>query len=327
MLSSDSLKCEPGVALLHRRSCSVVDHVINIPGWSMHYAQFSPGKFEGQLTILELEGVQFIRERANRAILKQGKAQKSHVFTFPLYSPSQDFFCAGHQINKQSLLVAPASSLPELRAPEALDLLLISIDNQCLSAVLEDADHTLLRSPHLFPLSSRDNLTRWRQLSDSIGMDDATTASAALLTFPAVRQSLRDTILVYLSEMVEREEVLTLTEHARKRIVDRARDYMLAHCNEPPSILDVCKFAGASRRKLQYCFQETLGMNPICYLRVLRLNGAHHELSKGAATVQTTACHWGFWHLSRFASDYRQLFGETPSTTLRKAGSNFANYG
>ena len=26
---------------------------------------------------------------------------------------------------------------------------------------------------------------------------------------------------------------------------------------------------------------------------------------------------WGFWHLSRFAQEYRHMFGEMPSETLR----------
>jgi transcriptional regulator GlxA family with amidase domain len=30
---------------------------------------------------------------------------------------------------------------------------------------------------------------------------------------------------------------------------------------------------------------------------------------------------WGFVHLGRFASQYRQLFGETPSETLRAPGA------
>lgn len=160
-------------------------------------------------------------------------------------------------------------------------------------------------------------------LSDSIEASEGNNNRLTLLTFAAVRQAIKDTILIYLSEMIEPECAMALADSAKKRIVDRAREYMMAHCDSPPSILDVCKYAGASRRKLQYCFQETLGINPISYLRVLRLNGAHHDLLEGATTVQDTAYHWGFWHLSRFANDYRQLFGEYPSTTLNNVRQQF----
>jgi len=93
-----------------------------------------------------------------------------------------------------------------------------------------------------------------------------------------------------------------------------------AHPDQPPSILELCNRVGASRRKLQYCFQETLGINPVAYLRTLRLNAAHRALRRGAGeSVQDVAARWGFCHLSRFARDYRRLFGQLPSTTLKTA--------
>ncbi|WP_258235647.1 helix-turn-helix domain-containing protein [Dickeya zeae] len=310
-------------SLTHSRSRNIAEHVVNIPGWSLHYKQLTQGKFDGQLTVLELEGIQLIRERTTQALLKEGHAVRNQLFTFPLSTPSDAFYCAGHHIHRESLLVAPSNALPELRAPEAVDLLLISVEDTYFPTIFDDVDERTLHTPRLFPLANHDNLVRWRMLSDSIEASEGNNNRLTLLTFAAVRQAIKDTILIYLSEMIEPECAMALADSAKKRIVDRAREYMMAHCDSPPSILDVCKYAGASRRKLQYCFQETLGINPISYLRVLRLNGAHHDLLEGATTVQDTAYHWGFWHLSRFANDYRQLFGEYPSTTLNNVRQQF----
>jgi AraC family ethanolamine operon transcriptional activator len=47
----------------------------------------------------------------------------------------------------------------------------------------------------------------------------------------------------------------------------------------------------------------------------------------GAESVQSVAASWGFWHLSRFASDYRQMFGQLPSDTLRNARRDSADFG
>ncbi len=103
-------------------------------------------------------------------------------------------------------------------------------------------------------------------------------------------------------------------------MVDRAREYALSHLDEPLSILDLCNHIGASRRELQYCFQETLGINPVascvrCASMQCVVNCANeHPIPERTGRRGTL----GVWHLSRFSGDYRTLFGETPSQTLRR---------
>ncbi|MFM7507359.1 MAG: helix-turn-helix domain-containing protein, partial [Rubrivivax sp.] len=104
-----------------------------------------------------------------------------------------------------------------------------------------------------------------------------------------------------------------------KRLVDRACDWMLQHTDEPMSMLEVCRRVGASRRKLNYCFQEVLGTSPVKYLRAVRLNGARRDLRRGVTSVRDAAARWGFWHLGQFSRDYNAQFGELPSATLKGA--------
>jgi AraC family transcriptional regulator, ethanolamine operon transcriptional activator len=92
---------------------------------------------------------------------------------------------------------------------------------------------------------------------------------------------------------------------------------MLGHADEPLSMLEVCRRVGASRRKLNTCFQEALGTSPVKYLRAVRLNGVRRQLREGAVNVQDAAARWGFWHLGQFSRDYKRQFGELPSQTLR----------
>lgn len=59
-------------------------------------------------------------------------------------------------------------------------------------------------------------------------------------------------------------------------------------------------------------------ISPVTYLRALRLNQVRTELRRECtATVGEIAARWGFWHPSRFAADYRAMFGELPSATRR----------
>nr|WP_233272994.1 helix-turn-helix domain-containing protein [Paraburkholderia acidisoli] len=105
---------------------------------------------------------------------------------------------------------------------------------------------------------------------------------------------------------------------ARRRwIVDQAREYVLAHRARAVGVPELCEQLLVSRRTLQYCFQDVLGMAPATYLRALRLNGARRDLCTQAGSVQDVAAAWGFWHLSQFSADYRRMFGMRPSEALR----------
>lgn len=73
------------------------------------------------------------------------------------------------------------------------------------------------------------------------------------------------------------------------------------------------------------CLQEICrghslyGISPIRYLKILRLNRVREALRACArsATVFDIAADHGFWHMGHFSAQYRALFGETPSQTLR----------
>jgi transcriptional regulator GlxA family with amidase domain len=57
------------------------------------------------------------------------------------------------------------------------------------------------------------------------------------------------------------------------------------------------------------------------FLRSLRLRHVHEDLlrAEAGATVSHIAARWGFYQFGRFAGLYRQLCGESPSDTLRRA--------
>lgn len=78
-----------------------------------------------------------------------------------------------------------------------------------------------------------------------------------------------------------------------------------------------------SVRSLQEGFRRHVGCAPMTYLQQLRLNRVRETLLEGdpaRVTVAAVAHRWGFAHLGRFASAYRERFGESPSETLRQPG-------
>jgi transcriptional regulator GlxA family with amidase domain len=72
---------------------------------------------------------------------------------------------------------------------------------------------------------------------------------------------------------------------------------------------------------LQSGFRKIHGTTPVGYLRRIRLEAAHAELSRpdNLLPVSEVAMKWGFTHMGRFASLYRSAFGLYPSDSVRRA--------
>lgn len=105
--------------------------------------------------------------------------------------------------------------------------------------------------------------------------------------------------------------------------VRQAIDLIQAHPETPWCPAQLAQATSVSVRTLQKAFQRCGYPPPMAYLRGVRLNKVHEELvrsSPGEVMVTTVAGRWGFLHMGRFATQYRQLFGESPSTTLRAGG-------
>lgn len=106
----------------------------------------------------------------------------------------------------------------------------------------------------------------------------------------------------------------------RARLARRADHWMREHLAESVQIPDVCLALRVSRRELEYAFRSTFNLSPRDHLLVLRLNALRRALRRRGdrGSVSRLALDCGLVHLGRLATQYRTLFGESPSVTLRR---------
>lgn len=107
----------------------------------------------------------------------------------------------------------------------------------------------------------------------------------------------------------------------RDRAVRRAVEFIEDSGEGRVTVGDLCRVSEVSIRTLEYGFKECFGITPEGFLKNQRLNGVHRELVRSEPNdthVTDVANRWDFWHMGMFAADYRKLFDELPSETLRK---------
>jgi AraC-like DNA-binding protein len=104
------------------------------------------------------------------------------------------------------------------------------------------------------------------------------------------------------------------------RDVRRAMDYMEARLGAAITIADVAGASGIAGRTLFKHFRDFHGMSPMQHLRNSRFDKVREALVRAdpEQSVTEIAMNWGFTHMGRFAVEYRQRFGESPSESLRR---------
>jgi AraC-like DNA-binding protein len=101
----------------------------------------------------------------------------------------------------------------------------------------------------------------------------------------------------------------------------RAVAFIDTNADRDITIADIARAAYVTVRAIQLAFRRHMNTTPMAYLRHVRLEGAHKQLSalspNDGATVTEIAARWGFAEPSHFGALYRRAYGQPPSQTLR----------
>ena len=106
----------------------------------------------------------------------------------------------------------------------------------------------------------------------------------------------------------------------RQTVVRRALEVLEERDRQHIAVPELAGLVGVSERTLRRAFNEYYGIGPVGYLQLRKLHQVHHALQAAEleeTTVASVLFQHGVWELGRFASRYRQQFGELPSETLR----------
>ena len=125
--------------------------------------------------------------------------------------------------------------------------------------------------------------------------------------------------LLLAADNPHREALVAPAKPAAPAAIRTAIDIIEAAPDEPLTTAGLAADCHVSVRALQEGFRRHVGMSPMAYVRMVRLDRAHEQLRSAdpsLTTVASIAHRWGFTHLGRFAAAHAAKYGEAPGQTL-----------
>lgn len=313
--------------LVSRFLSDVDEQAGSLSGWHQEYQQLGCGSYAGSVHSIALPRVELIVESSNRQLHQRGTIPEHSVMLAFALDASAEGWLSGKKFDQQTMIVLTEDYELDFRTPPDLTVAGLVFDEHLLRQYLpacNDSNPLNNAIHHCFAAIEPTVLENLRRHISTI----ASELQLGLLNLsqPASQKAFCDALIGNfmhaLGAVNHIDQALPRSALLRLKTVNKAIEYMRAHIDETISIIDVCSALYVEQRVLNYCFQEVIGLLPILYLKYLRLNQVRRQLlraSSAPCNIGNIAASSGFWHPSRFSTEYRKLFGELPSETVRRS--------
>lgn len=149
---------------------------------------------------------------------------------------------------------------------------------------------------------------------------------AAHLAQPSFQQLITEDFIPLLIQAMPpqgKSQTAPLRPYRRADLVQQVETFLIENLRQPITLKSLVEQVFTSQRTLFYAFEQALGTTPMVYLKILRLQAVRRVLKAadaGTASISRITAEHGFYSHGHFSRDYKALFGETPSQTLRPRG-------
>lgn len=316
-------------ALTRHTAHDVDDQAEALSGWNQHYEQLSCGRFRGELWHLGMRDGFLLREQTNRQLREQIAPPADHVvLALPLAVQPGSVY-AGRSLDRDTLMVLPGGREVDVVSAGELDLIGLAVHRDMLASTLAPSKREWLQqaenernlglSPDAAQAIRQMLLAVCGEAETRVNEPCSDKRESELLAM-----ALNQAVLLAMGGDRNGPQGSTIPRRAdsRLKVVQRAIDFMREHLEQDIGVGEICAAAFASRRSLQYCFEEFMHTTPQAYLRALRLNEARRALKlcgdPASKPITELASMLGFSSASHFTRHYKAMFDELPSQTLRQ---------
>ena len=295
-----------------------------LSAWDHRYRQISPGAFHGGLLHTQVGSLGIFRNRWERAIHYRGGAPEGTIGIGLNMAQTGEPRWLGQRVAFDELIIQRCGTEAEYLSGALWDSVVFAIPEAELAQQLTDITHNdpeaILHGLSFARLTPQ-LAAQLRQASltylDTAARSLATPGAPSPL--PAMAASLVG--LIARALVSARPPCAPKPSLNRQRqLIRKAENYVAHLTNQPLRIGQLCREIDVSERTLRDAFYKVTDTSPLAYLKTQQLNRVYRvlrDVDPDEVLIKQVAVANGFSHLGQFCKDYKQLFGELPSETLR----------
>lgn len=313
----------PSTSFIFKNRFDDLDEFLTtIRGWNLNWSQLKSGKFRGELFQLGLGDSLFTRGKFNLPF-RQRDGAPDGLWTFAIMTnASSPALWRNREISDEAMMILPPGSEGDVVSRPEYDVYTLSFPEKVLTDTAQIAGFRDFRSMIQGARTRVCDRQKMRglyrktfQIIEELEDTPSMLANSRLAHYMEYEISRRLLSVLAASNPAASPP----PSRMRDRAVRKAVKYIEENSQEPINLRELCLITGVSDRTLRYGFLERYGITPKAFLQSFRLNGVRRELRRvdpASTKISDIANYWGFWHMGKFAADYRRLFGELPSKTM-----------
>ena len=269
------------------------------------HQQVTAGRFEGKIKRIILPDIIIDHGEYNLKLIAQGAFSPNTVTLMIIHHMDEIGKVCGSDLIGGSLIVLPVHADAEFTIPQHTSWSAINVPKAHLAKYGLKIDTMQLynldqKSFHQF---NQMYLRLEDQLSEGIESPEV----------------LQDMILSHFIQAIESlEDRLELRYSDGYLMALNVRDHIIEHIVEPLQMYRLCQLTNKSVRTIERTFKQVFNLTVREYHASYRLSLVRQTLIHDKnISVSNAALKYGYLHLARFSSNYKKLFMELPSQTLR----------
>ncbi|KAA8732367.1 helix-turn-helix domain-containing protein [Acinetobacter qingfengensis] len=291
-------------------------HTMLLDSWDLSYNQTTSGRFQSCLNEINFEGIQLYEESFIPSIFQKGSAKPLCISLGMFMHLDEPAVWKGKQIKDKHILSIISGEEIMLHTPQNSTFFALSAPLELFETQYDEILH------HSSKVLT--NLEIIQQLHPKFcSLFHALLNQPMLIATKKSRSQIKlemiELIKTYLDHLTDHPNKFKVSTKKAHQIVKQAIEAVQNTDEYNLSINDLCSLTYTCRRTLQNSFEQVTGLSPALFFKYMRLNAVRKVLaqSEEIISISEVAMNFGFWHLSQFSSDYKRLFAESPSETLR----------